>query len=139
MLRKLCGEVALKNVVFVTNMWGGVNHRVAVGREAKLKGDDTFFRPMLNNGARRARHENTTSSAEMIIRLLLHNHSIPLRIQEELVDESKDLCQTGAGEELDRELVAALTTSLGPPQITIASVLHCILLGHVCYLCAPHI
>jgi hypothetical protein len=51
-----------------------------------------------------ARHENTVPSGETIIRLILNNHPLPLRIQEELVTEHKDISETGAGEELNREI-----------------------------------
>lgn len=106
MFRKLCGEGALKNVVIVTNRWGEVEPRVGEAREAELAGDDLFFKPAIDNGARMARHEDTLPSAERIIRLMLENRPLPLRIQEELVTERKDITKTDAGEELDRELVS---------------------------------
>jgi len=106
MFRRLCGEDAFKNVIIVTNMWGEVQPEVGDAREAELKKDDDFFRPALKKGARMARHENTPSSAHKIIRLVLDNHPLPLRIQTELVTEHKDISQTCAGEELDRELSA---------------------------------
>ena len=108
MFRKLCGETTLRNVVIVTNMWGEVNPQLGDAREAELKGEDVFFKPVLDKGARMARHDNTGPSAEKIIGLLLENHPLPLRIQEELVDEQKDISETSAGEELNRELVAQI-------------------------------
>jgi len=104
MFRKLCGEDALKNVVIVTNMWGGVEPEVGEAREAELKREDMFFKPVLENGGQMARHENTLSSAESIIRLLMGNKPLPLQIQRELVDEHKDIVETSAGQELNREL-----------------------------------
>lgn len=102
MFRKLCGDDALKNVVIVTNMWGQVNLEVGSQREAELMKEDDFFKPVLDKGARMARHENTASSAEKIIRLILGNHPLPLRIQEELVRDQKIISETSAGEELNR-------------------------------------
>ena len=108
MFKKLCGDNALKNVVIVTNMWGEVNARVGNEREAELIGDDTLLRPVLQKGARMARHDNTVASAERAVRLILERHPLPLRIQEELVKEHKDISETGAGEELNRELNAQI-------------------------------
>lgn len=102
MFRKLCGDDALKNVVIVTNMWGQVNLEVGNQREAELMREDDFFKPVLDKGARTARHENIVLSAQKIIRLILGNHPVPLRIQEELVREQKIISETSAGEELNR-------------------------------------
>ena len=104
MFRKLCGESTLKNVVVVTNMWGGVDPWVGDAREAELMGGDIFFKPLLDGGSRMARHNNTFASAENIIRLVLDNRPLPLQIQVELVDEHKNISETSAGEELNREL-----------------------------------
>jgi len=108
MFQKLCGDKALRNVVIVTNMWGEVEPQVGDAREVELVTDDTFFKPVLEKGARMGRHDKTVLSAEKIIRLILQNHPLPLRIQEEMVDEHKDISQTGAGEELNRELNAQI-------------------------------
>jgi len=108
MFRKLCGERALQNVVIVTNMWGEVKGQVGERREAELKGKDIFFKSVLENGARMARHKNTTSSAQDILRLILDNRPLPLCIQVELVDEHRCISETSAGEELNRELNARI-------------------------------
>ena len=102
MFRKLCGDDPLKNVVIVTNMWKNVDPRTGDKREIRLRGSDTYFKPVLDKGARITRHDDTASSAENIIRLVLENHPLPLRIQEELVIEGKDITQTGAGKELNQ-------------------------------------
>jgi len=104
MFRKLCGDSTLQNVVIVTNMWGEVDPQVGGAREAELMREDIFFKPVLDKGAQIARHENTATSAQNIIRRVLDNHPLPLRIQEELVNEHKDISETGAGEELNREI-----------------------------------
>jgi seryl-tRNA synthetase len=108
MFRKLCGDDALQNVVIVTNMWGEVTAEVGNQREAELMSEDDFFKPVLEKGARMARHKDTVLSAEKIIRLILGNHPLPLRIQEELVKEHKNISETGAGEELDRVINAQI-------------------------------
>jgi len=94
--------------VAVTNMWGRVVPRVGEVREAGLMRGDNFFKPVLDKGARIARNENKITSAQNIIRLVLDNRPLPLRIQEELVDEHKDISETSAGEELNQEINARI-------------------------------
>jgi hypothetical protein len=105
MFRRLCGEKTLKNVVIVTNMWSRTDLEVGEAREAELASRDIFFKPVLNMKAQMVRNDNTLDSARAILRRIIKNHPVALRIQEELVDEHKDISQTEAGEELNRELM----------------------------------
>ena len=50
------------------------------------------------------RHDNTPESARAILEMIVDNQPLALRIQHELVDEQKDIGQTGAGVELNREI-----------------------------------
>jgi len=70
--------------------------------------EDNFLKPVLESGARMARHENALPSAQSIIRLLIDRDPLPLQIQKELVEERKDIVRTSAGRELDRELSGQL-------------------------------
>jgi len=106
MFRELCGERSLKNVVVVTSMWEGIDRQVGERREEELRTKAIFFKPVLRGGGQMARHENTIASAQEVLRLVIRNHPLPLRIQEELIDENKDITETGAGEEINRELNA---------------------------------
>ncbi|KAJ7455268.1 P-loop containing nucleoside triphosphate hydrolase protein [Mycena galericulata] len=108
MFRQLCGESTLKNVVIVTNMWGEVGREVGEAREAELASDERFFKPVLDKGARLLRHDNDAASAQAILHYLIGNQPRALRIQRELVDQGKDISQTAAGEELNRELAAQI-------------------------------
>ncbi|KAF8150026.1 P-loop containing nucleoside triphosphate hydrolase protein [Crassisporium funariophilum] len=105
MFRQLCGESTLKNVVIVTNMWGEVSLEVGEAREAELASQDMFFKPVLDKGGQLLRHENSSESAHNILRSIVENHPISLQIQRELVDQKKDISQTAAGEELNREMM----------------------------------
>ncbi|KAJ6507945.1 P-loop containing nucleoside triphosphate hydrolase protein [Mycena vitilis] len=104
MFRQLCGESTLKNIVIVTNMWGEVGREVGEAREAELASDERFFKPVLDKGARLLRHDNDVVSAQGILHYLIGNQPRALRIQRELVDQGKEISQTAAGEELNREL-----------------------------------
>lgn len=102
MFRKLCGESTLKNVVLVTNMWGKVEQTVGEARERELAG--VYFKPALDKDAQLARHYNTTQSSHDIIRRIMKNDPAALQIQQELVDEGKDIRSTAAGEAVNEEL-----------------------------------
>ncbi|KAJ3516876.1 hypothetical protein NLJ89_g860 [Agrocybe chaxingu] len=105
MFRELCGDSTLKNVAIVTNMWGQVSQDVGEAREAELASEDIFFQPVLQKGAIMLRHEHTQESAHLILRHIIENHPLTLQIQRELVDQKKDISQTAAGAELNRELM----------------------------------
>ena len=102
MLCQLCGDEASKNVVLVTNMWGEVSSEVGQDRESKLS--DKFFKPVLDKGAKMARHYNTIQSTHDIIRMMMVNNPVVLQIQRELVDQHKDIGNTAAGIAINQEL-----------------------------------
>ena len=102
MFRELCGEKTLKNVVLMTNMWGRVTPQQGMDREEQLKTD--YFRAAIDKGAQLYRHTNTPKSARAILRAILQNQPLVLKIQRELIDERMDIGQTGAGAELNREI-----------------------------------
>lgn len=104
MFRKLCGDETLRNVLLVTTMWGITNSDIAEAREKQLQTDELLFQPVLAKGAQMVRHDNSPERARDIIRQIMRNRPQVLRIQRELVDEHKDISNTGAGEELGREL-----------------------------------
>lgn len=100
--RKLCGDQTLQNVAIVTNMWGNVCLETGEARERQLSA--MFFKPAIDKGARFLRHVKTVESAHEVIRALLDNNPLALRIQEELVDQHMEFTQTAAGEEIRRGL-----------------------------------
>jgi chromosome segregation ATPase len=102
MFRELCGEKTLKNVILMTNMWGRVVPQQGAAREQQLK--DEHFKAAVDKGARICRHNNTPESARAILRKILENQPAVLKIQHELINERKEIGETGAGAELNREL-----------------------------------
>ena len=85
-------------------MWSEVELNVGDAHGAGLAEDNIFFKPVLEQSALMACHENTVPSAEAIIRLLVENHRLPPQIQTVLVDEHKDIVETSAGQEFNWEL-----------------------------------
>lgn len=106
MFRKLCGNDTLHNVLIVTNMWDDVSREVGEARETELANEDMFFKSALDKHAQLLRHDNTLDSAQAILRHIIANHPMPLRIQHELVNERKHISQTTASEEVNQELTA---------------------------------
>ena len=102
MFRELCGDKTLKNVVLVTNMWTRDPLDINEAREIKLS--SKFFRPVLDKGAQLIRHYDTTKSTHDIIRKIVVNQPTVLQIQQELVDEHRDIVDTSAGQAVNREL-----------------------------------
>ena len=100
--RKLCGDQTLKNVTILTNMWENIKPEDGEARERQLSA--RFFKPAIDKGARLLRHSNTVESAHSIIRGILNNNPLALRIQEELVDKRIEFTQTAAGGEIRRGL-----------------------------------
>lgn len=104
MFRKLCGDQNLKNVLIVTNMWSEVSPAVGEARELELMTDDLLFKPAYDKGARFERHNNTVECAHSIIRRIIKNHPETLRIQQELVEEKKDIVDVEAFAVLDKDM-----------------------------------
>ena len=102
MLREICGDSALWNVIFVTSMWDEVSSEVGESREKELS--TRFFKSAIDKGARLVRQYNTAQSAHDIIRWIVKNSPVVLRIQRELVDEHKDIGNTSAGKAVNEKL-----------------------------------
>lgn len=102
----LCGPEAMKNVMVVTTMWDRVTEQEGTSRVAELRTKRGFLGEAISNGAVIVQHrDNTMESARRILsELLAKSDPVPLKIQTELVDEHKDLSDTAAGLELNREL-----------------------------------
>jgi hypothetical protein len=100
LIKEICGDDTLKNLVIVTNMWSRVSSKDGKKREKELRTDPRFFQSALDKGAQLFRHENTRASGHKIIRQILTNHPLPLNLQRELVENKNQLFNTMAGKEL---------------------------------------
>ena len=109
LFRELCGKESLRNVLIVTTMWSGVDPNIGETREQELAMSDDLFKPVLDEGGQLVRHDGREESAQGILRRLIHNDGVPLRIQRELVDEGKLLADTAAGTELSNQLTERLS------------------------------
>ncbi|KAI9566267.1 P-loop containing nucleoside triphosphate hydrolase protein [Boletus coccyginus] len=102
--RNLCGDAGLQNVLLVTNMWSKVDHEEGQARERELASKEKFFKPALERGARMLRHDGSQASAHAILRHLVGREPSTLLVQDEMVNQEKDLAHTTAGADIMREL-----------------------------------
>ena len=93
--KKICGRIALKNVLLVTTRWNEVDETLGASREQQLR--DNFWAYMLGNGSTMARFYGNRESAVGISSQLMSRQNIVLEIQKELVEQGKTLKQTVAG------------------------------------------
>lgn len=100
--KKICGNLALKNVVLVSTRWNEVDEAVGALREQQLR--DDFWAYMLGHGSTMARFHGNRDSAIGIASQLVSRQSIVLELQREFFDEGKTLKQTVAGAFVNDEL-----------------------------------
>ena len=109
LFKKLCGPNALSSVVLATTRWDEVPQSIAEQREAELRTTEQFWGGMIAHGSNMVRQvgkpgsPEAHASAHSIIDLILRKGSVVLDIQEEMVNQDKELGDTGAGQELSRE------------------------------------
>ncbi|RBR20355.1 uncharacterized protein FIESC28_05319 [Fusarium coffeatum] len=110
----LCGKNAFGHVILCTSMWDTLDTTVPeVGdqREKELIARSEFWGAMHTGGSQVVRWLGTKDSAQTvvdkIIKIHKENGKAMLKIQEELVDEGMSLDKTGAGREVQREIIAA--------------------------------
>lgn len=102
--RNLCGDSGLQNVLLVTNMWSKVDLGDGEARERELASKEKFFKPALDRGARMFRHDGSQESAHAILHQLSGREPSTLLVQDEMVNQEKDLAHTTVGADIMREL-----------------------------------
>ncbi|KAF2185519.1 hypothetical protein K469DRAFT_525663, partial [Zopfia rhizophila CBS 207.26] len=113
MFSKLVGRDGFKNVILVTTKWDKLNDpQEGEKRESELKDgfefkgrkNEGYWISMLSLGAGIKRHNGTTESAERILREFIGKDPTDLAILREIVDERKELNNTNAGREINKDL-----------------------------------
>lgn len=99
MLRKLCGDEALQNMVLTTTHWSNVNKSVGNRREEELLTNPQFWGGLVERGAKVARFDGDRGSGLALIDLFMSmkHKTVTLAIQDELVNKQKELRDTAAG------------------------------------------
>jgi hypothetical protein len=108
MFKRLCGDQNLSNVVMATGHWEKIAEADGIERERQLKETKNFWGYMVERGSQVHRHYNTKESALKLIHSLVDGTKsrpkIVLDIQAQMVDEGKDLAETGAGQAVDKAI-----------------------------------
>ncbi|KAF4450875.1 GTP binding domain protein [Fusarium austroafricanum] len=112
--KQLCGKDAFGHVVLCTSMWDNLDTGlpdIGEQREKELITRSEFWGAMHSGGSQVVRWLNTKESAQAVIDKIFkfheHNGKAKLQIQQELVDKNLSLDETGAGQEVQREILAA--------------------------------
>lgn len=114
LFRELCGRHALKKVVLVTTMWDQISLEEGKTREQELLQKPEYWGTMIERGSMAYRHLHTQESAMTIVhRLAQHKEPVATNLQRELVDHGRQLSDTSAGRELQRELLQHREDLLG--------------------------
>ncbi|KAF8424476.1 P-loop containing nucleoside triphosphate hydrolase protein [Tirmania nivea] len=95
MMRNLCGDENMQNVVLVTTRWEMVSAEENERRGLLAPGG--FWHGMIQQGATHTQYNGTTEAAAAIIDRLIHQAPIYLAIQQEL-SQGKDISETAAGQ-----------------------------------------
>jgi len=98
MFEKLCGPSALQNVILTTTMWDEVDEATGLMREEELR--TKYWKSMITFGSRMARVGNTYDSAWDVLDKFANTAHRPVLLQQEMVDQGKDLANTTAGSAL---------------------------------------
>jgi len=101
MFRSLCGNNNLKNVILATTMWEKTDEVDGKRREDELR--NNFWKEMLSNRSALARISNDPEDGKRLIRQLLDNQPMVLKLQDEL-SSGKSLSATDAGAEIREEM-----------------------------------
>ncbi|MCJ1356516.1 MAG: hypothetical protein MMC33_006511 [Icmadophila ericetorum] len=109
MLKRLCGDDCLPNVILATTMWSEPTETqqftAQEDREAELKNKSKFWGDLIEKGTTTTRYDGTYASALSIISDLEKRPRITLDIQRQMVDEGCTLIQTTAGRYLNEGLL----------------------------------
>jgi len=105
MLKNLCGEEVLVNVLLTTTQWSKVDPAEGQAREDNLR-DEGLWGGLISRGATLQRFHGTRESGLELIQKLMSQERKPLRIQDEIVKQHMTLPQTDAGKFLNEALAA---------------------------------
>jgi len=106
-LERLCGPSAFRHIVVVTNMWQDLrSSEEGDAREKELMGRREYFRDMVEQGTKFARHYKTKASAERIVgNFIMEGNPFVLAIQRQLIDENMSLEATPVGKYVNEGIV----------------------------------
>ncbi|KAK0731944.1 hypothetical protein B0H67DRAFT_654987 [Lasiosphaeris hirsuta] len=110
----MCGLPALSNVTLATARWVEIAKDLGTHRERELEETQDYWGWMKQTGSRIERHfANRDSALRLIDMYLDFPKRVSLEIREELVLGGKQLEQTRAGKEVEKDLLRQRNAALG--------------------------
>lgn len=103
MFRKLCGRDNLSGVRLVTTMWDTVTLEKGEAREKELCKPDGRWSSMIASGSTVRRHDGSLQSAQTLVREMLDNTAMIVKLQQEIAD-GKALIETDAGAFINEQI-----------------------------------
>lgn len=103
--QNLCGDDAYKNVLLVTTHWHKGLEKQSQDRLKELKETGHFFGDMISMGAQLDTFDNTAEDGMRLLNLLVGKQRIPVKLQQEIVEQGLSLVQTSAGKVINKELI----------------------------------
>ncbi|KAL7940286.1 hypothetical protein V8C42DRAFT_356358 [Trichoderma barbatum] len=106
MFQKLCGKKIYSSVVLATSMWGLIDEATGAQRERELTETEEFWGYMHKNGSHIFRLAQTRESCLIIIRhILSFDSTIVLELQDEIVNQGRQIEDTEAGVQLNEDII----------------------------------
>lgn len=103
-IRNICGDDPLKNVVILTTFWDKEDAQLAKNREKEMREKADWWGYMLSRGAKSRRFFNTEESAHKILAEFIDKDRVTLQIQTEMVEQGLNIRDTQAGSQLNLEI-----------------------------------
>ena len=94
--QKLCGPIALQNVLLTTTQWSNVDPAEGKSSEDRLR-NYYLWRGFIDKGATIKRFEGTRESGLELIDQLMKKEPKPLLIQDQMVKNNMALVETDVG------------------------------------------
>ncbi|KAK5083204.1 hypothetical protein LTR05_007088 [Lithohypha guttulata] len=110
MFKKLCGEECFPKIVLASTFWSSIDVVTGQRYERELIDTESFWGYMTQRGSSVMRHtdckdqKSAFAILQYILSQSLEKQDIPLAIQREMVDQSKSINDTAAGQSVDEEL-----------------------------------
>lgn len=99
--KKMVGSQSMRSVALVSTMWDERSGPEEERRDQMLRETPEFWKDIIAEGAKPHRHGRTRDNAVAIVKSLLPNEPTVLSLQNELVNQGKELNRTEAGKEVD--------------------------------------
>jgi hypothetical protein len=104
MFKQLCGEDYFTSVTLGTTCWSLIPLDLAIQREAELKENTAFWKPLLEKGARIVRIPDDAISAKQLLFGAVQHQKLSVQIQKDMVDLAVPFDRLHISVELEKDI-----------------------------------